>query len=128
MALWGEDEGMGEALREAGESDYVDDKLQKLSAKPGVRAVILMNDHGVPIRTYFDESYQAHTYEYISVVNQLLEKVNAALRQLDKAEPDSWGEGSDCMCFRVRSKKNEIIVAPGDAYTIVIVQDLNAID
>eukprot|EP01064_Diplonema_japonicum_P037983 TRINITY_DN9070_c0_g2_i1.p1 TRINITY_DN9070_c0_g2~~TRINITY_DN9070_c0_g2_i1.p1 ORF type:complete len:131 (+),score=24.37 TRINITY_DN9070_c0_g2_i1:31-423(+) len=130
MALFDDEGDLAGALREVGVSDHVESKIADLSSFRGVKGVIILNDEGLPIRWHFDEVYRAIAFQYIAVVNQLMNKVSAALSQLNKTEPNAWGEhvSNDVTCLRVRSKKNEIIITPGTEYSLVIVQDLNVLD
>eukprot|EP01059_Diplonema_ambulator_P003102 TRINITY_DN12745_c0_g1_i1.p1 TRINITY_DN12745_c0_g1~~TRINITY_DN12745_c0_g1_i1.p1 ORF type:complete len:132 (+),score=31.72 TRINITY_DN12745_c0_g1_i1:30-425(+) len=131
MALFDDADGeVAGALREVGVADHVDSKLSEISNFRGVKGIIILNDEGHPIRWYFEEAYRSIAFSYISVVNQLLKKVAAALSQLNKVEPASWGEHvtNDITCLRIRSKKNELMITPGAEYTLVIVQDLHVID
>eukprot|EP01060_Flectonema_neradi_P016322 TRINITY_DN22926_c0_g1_i1.p1 TRINITY_DN22926_c0_g1~~TRINITY_DN22926_c0_g1_i1.p1 ORF type:complete len:136 (+),score=22.76 TRINITY_DN22926_c0_g1_i1:85-492(+) len=132
MALFGDDDdGIGEALRDQGISDHVDNKFMELSTFQGVRGVIILNSSGDPVKWYFEENYQHAAFKFISISVQLMSHIRTSLRKLDKLEPDSWGDAGgeqDLRFLRVRSKKNEIIIAPSVDYTLVVVQDLNAMD
>eukprot|EP01061_Rhynchopus_euleeides_P020800 TRINITY_DN33772_c0_g1_i1.p1 TRINITY_DN33772_c0_g1~~TRINITY_DN33772_c0_g1_i1.p1 ORF type:complete len:144 (+),score=49.35 TRINITY_DN33772_c0_g1_i1:45-434(+) len=129
MALFDEDQGLGDALREVGETDYVEGRIKHIGAMKGVKGVILLNKASLPLRWSFEDTDDTTVFKYISVVNQLVQKITTTLATLDKLEPDSWGKGEQGLkCLRVRSKKNEILTMPGDDYTLVVVQDLNSID
>eukprot|EP00754_Rhynchopus_humris_P003422 Rhum_TRINITY_DN11793_c0_g1::Rhum_TRINITY_DN11793_c0_g1_i1::g.46913::m.46913/K10419/DYNLRB, DNCL2; dynein light chain roadblock-type len=129
MALFGDDEEIGDALRDAGAKDYVEGRINVLKEMKGVRGVLLLNCEGLPLRWCFDDSEQHNAYTYLGVVNQLVQRVQAVLASLDKIEPKKWGtEENELKCLRLRSKKNEVIITPSSDYTLVVIQDLNSID
>ncbi|KAJ9454851.1 Dynein light chain roadblock-type protein [Diplonema papillatum] len=130
MALFDDDMDLGEALREMGISDHVEARLKEIKTFTGVKGILVLNTAFHPVKWYFEETHATLAYQYVSVVSQLLKTVRSSLQQLNKLEPDNWGDAAeqDVACLRLRSKKNEIIITPGAEYTLVVVQELNVID
>ncbi|KFQ38622.1 Dynein light chain roadblock-type 2, partial [Mesitornis unicolor] len=58
---------------------------------------------GIPIRTTLDNST---TVQYAGLLHQLTMKTRSAVRDIDPQ--------NDLTCLRIRTKKHEIMVAPGN--------------
>ena len=107
MALFDDSNNdLSEALRGAGENDYVDGCMRRIGAMKGVKGTILLNSECLPLRCSFEDTDQQTIFKYMSAVNQLVLGVTTALRSLDKIEPEAWGTMEQGLkCLRVRSKK-----------------------
>jgi predicted regulator of Ras-like GTPase activity (Roadblock/LC7/MglB family) len=78
---------------------------------------MVMNSNGLPIHTSFKDAEAIH---YAAFISEFLRKVRAVLEPMMGAPID---------VIRVRSHKNEIIIAPSDAKSdiiLVVVQDASA--
>lgn len=86
--------------------------LGELSRKDGVLGTVVMTHDGVPIRSDFPEN---ETNLYSSLVAHFVQRTQKALEEIeDSGEPE---------VIRVRSKKNELVIAPYGKYIFVAVQD-----
>ena len=84
----------------------------QISQKPGVLGSIAMKTDGIPIRTDFSDE---QTNLYCALVSQFLKRTDKVLGNiLDDPKLES---------IRIRSKKNELIIAPEGDYVLVVVQD-----
>ncbi len=64
--------------------------------------LIVVNSEGIPIKTTLDNST---TVQYAGLLYQLTLKARSVVRDIDPQ--------NDLTFLRIRSKKNEIMVAPG---------------
>uniref|UniRef100_A0A7S0MD53 Dynein light chain roadblock n=1 Tax=Cryptomonas curvata TaxID=233186 RepID=A0A7S0MD53_9CRYP len=92
----------------------VEETLKRLQNHPGVKGVLIVNHDGIPIRTTLE---QATTVQYAGLITQLCSKARSAVRELDPH--------NDLTFLRIRSKKQEIMVAPDKDYLLIIIQDPN---
>ena len=65
---------------------------------------------GIPIRTTLDNST---TVQYSGLIHQLSQKAKSTVRDIDPQ--------NDLTFLRIRSKKNEIMVAPGMCRSQIVV-------
>ena len=92
----------------------VEDTLKRIKAHPGVVGVVIVNSEGIEIRSNLDNEL---TVKYSGLITQLVAKARSVVRQLD---PEN-----DLMFLRIRSKKNEIMVAPDKDYILIVIQQPN---
>ncbi|TPP63887.1 Dynein-associated protein Roadblock [Fasciola gigantica] len=57
----------------------------------------------------------ATTVQYCGLIQQLTSKARSAVRDLDPS--------NDLTFLRIRSKKNEIMVAPDRDYSLIVIQE-----
>lgn len=86
--------------------------LNDLSAKDGVIGTIAMTKDGVPVRSTFPVD---ETNLFSSLVAHFIQRTYKALEGV----PDS----GELETVRIRSKKNELIVAPYGDFIFIAVQD-----
>lgn len=89
----------------------VEDTYNRIKGHKGVVGVVIVNQDGVAIRSSMDNST---TVQYISAVANLTYKARSAVRDLDPQ--------NDLTFIRVRSKKNEIMIAPDREHNIIVIQ------
>ncbi|PAA46936.1 hypothetical protein BOX15_Mlig005159g3 [Macrostomum lignano] len=89
----------------------VDETLKRIQSHKGVQGVIICNESGIPIKTNMDNST---TTQYCSSMVRLTERARSAVRDLDPT--------NDLTFLRIRSKKNEIMVAPENDYLVIVIQ------
>ena len=70
-----------------------------------------MNGEGIPIRTTFTQSKTAH---YVSLIHGLLNKTKSAIKEMDHLNELSF--------IRLRSNKDEILIAPDKEFTMIVIQ------
>jgi dynein light chain roadblock-type len=95
----------------------IDTLLKGLGNLTGVIGTMVMNSNGLPIRTSFKDAEAIH---YAAFISEFLRKVRVVLEPVMGAPID---------VIRVRSHKNEIIIAPSDVKSdiiLVVVQDASA--
>ena len=88
----------------------VEDTLERIQSHKGVVGLVIVSEDGIPIRTTLDNST---TLQYVAMCNALCGLARGVVRDTDPQ--------NDLKILRVRTKKNEIIMAPeGGRYLIVI--------
>ena len=86
--------------------------LDEFSKKEGVIGTVVTTSDGIPIRSDFSED---ETNLYSSLVAHFVQRTKKALDAINgSGEPET---------IRIRSKKNEIIIAPYNNYIFIVVQD-----
>lgn len=82
----------------------VEETVKRLASHKGVVGIAIVNGDGVPIRTTLDPELAT---QYAALVSQLVLKARFMVRELA-------ADGTDDLQFlRVRSKRHEIMIAPG---------------
>uniref|UniRef100_A0AAQ6IHB1 Dynein light chain roadblock n=1 Tax=Anabas testudineus TaxID=64144 RepID=A0AAQ6IHB1_ANATE len=84
----------------------VEETLKRIQSQQGVQGIIIVNSEGIPIKTTLDNS---STVQYAGLIHQLVMKARSTVRDIDPQ--------NDLTFLRVRSKKNEIMIAPGEEGT-----------
>eukprot|EP00700_Malawimonas_jakobiformis_P002867 EC725144.1.p1 GENE.EC725144.1~~EC725144.1.p1 ORF type:complete len:114 (+),score=20.79 EC725144.1:62-403(+) len=93
----------------------VDETVKALQQHRGVKGIIVMNYDGIPIRsTFTDAKLGVH---YAALVTFLVQKTQSFLKRMDGSPLDS---------IRLRSQKNELIIAPGKDFIMVVVHQPDA--
>lgn len=91
----------------------IEERLKKFLAYPGVKATIVINHEGIPIKTSLTDN--AIAVQYAALVTRLTEKLRAVIKEMDASNEFRW--------IRVRTVKEEIIVAPEKEFIVVLVQE-----
>ncbi|XP_063134212.1 dynein light chain roadblock-type 2 isoform X1 [Rattus norvegicus] len=81
----------------------VEETLKRIQSHKGVIGTMVVNAEGIPIRTTLDNST---TVQYAGLLHQLTMKAKSTVRDIDPQ--------NDLTFLRIRSKKHEIMVAPGN--------------
>ncbi|XP_065051696.1 dynein light chain roadblock-type 1-like [Rhopilema esculentum] len=89
----------------------VEARLNRIKQHDGVLGVIVVNNEGIAIRTTLDNPT---TQLYMLHCRQLIHLARHTVRDIDPTD--------DLNFFRMRSKKNELVVAPDQGYTIIVIQ------
>ncbi|KAL6464664.1 hypothetical protein MHYP_G00269810 [Metynnis hypsauchen] len=90
----------------------VEETLKRIQSQKGVQGIIIANAEGIPIKTTLDNS---STVQYAGLLHQLMMKARSTVRELDPQ--------NDLTFLRVRSKKNEIMIAPDKDYFLIVIQN-----
>ncbi|XP_029906485.1 dynein light chain roadblock-type 1 [Myripristis murdjan] len=90
----------------------VEETLKRIQSQKGVQGIIIVNSEGIPIKTTMDNS---STVQYVGLIHQLVMKARSTLRDLDPQ--------NDLTFLRIRSKKNEIMIAPDKDYFLIVIQN-----
>jgi len=107
-----------------------DQVLQQLSKLSGVKDYVVLNRIGIPIK-YSMEMTEQRAIRISGLVSEL---VIAAREFLYKRYPGPAGthstglEPADVVVMRLRTKKNEIIIAPDENYTLVVLHNPNYVE
>ncbi|KAJ3229666.1 Dynein light chain roadblock-type 2 [Chytriomyces hyalinus] len=80
----------------------VEETIKRLSSHKGVEGIVIVNMEGIPIRTTLEPD---KTIQHAALITQLAAKARSVVRDLDPQ--------NDLTFLRIRSKKHEIMVAPG---------------
>lgn len=89
----------------------VEDMLERIQTHKGVVGVVVVNEEGIPIRSTLDN---ATTLQYVSMSNTLCWIARGIVRDTDPQ--------NDLKILRVRTKKNEIIMAPEGRKSLIVIQ------
>ncbi|XP_026999832.1 dynein light chain roadblock-type 1 [Tachysurus fulvidraco] len=90
----------------------VEETLKRIQGQKGVQGIIIVNSEGIPIKTTMDNS---STVQYAGLIHQLVMKARSTVRDIDPQ--------NDLTFLRVRSKKNEIMIAPDKDYFLIVIQN-----
>ncbi|XP_034170385.1 dynein light chain roadblock-type 1 isoform X1 [Pangasianodon hypophthalmus] len=90
----------------------VEETLKRIQSQKGVQGIIIVNSEGIPIKTTLDN---ASTVQYAGLIHQLVMKARSTVRDIDPQ--------NDLTFLRVRSKKNEIMIAPDKDYFLIVIQN-----
>ncbi|XP_021573064.1 dynein light chain roadblock-type 1 isoform X1 [Carlito syrichta] len=80
----------------------VEETLKRLQSQKGVQGIIVVNTEGIPIKSTMDNPT---TTQYANLMHSFILKARSTVREIDPQ--------NDLTFLRIRSKKNEIMVAPG---------------
>ncbi|KAK2963150.1 putative Dynein light chain roadblock-type 2 [Blattamonas nauphoetae] len=80
----------------------VEDLIKKIANQRGVTGCMVFNNQGIIIRTTLEQSLTIH---YAALITQLCNHTKNTVKKLD--------DGDDLTFIRLRTTKNEILVAPG---------------
>ncbi|KAF4094083.1 hypothetical protein AMELA_G00008670 [Ameiurus melas] len=90
----------------------VEETLKRIQNQKGVQGIVIINAEGIPIKTTLDNS---STVQYAGLLHQLVMKARSTVRDIDPQ--------NDLTFLRVRSKKNEIMIAPDKDYFLIVIQN-----
>ncbi|MEQ2162571.1 Ddynein light chain roadblock-type 1, partial [Goodea atripinnis] len=79
----------------------VEETLKRIQSQKGVQGIIIVNSEGIPVKSTLDNQ---STVQYSALIHQLVMKARSTLRDIDPQ--------NDLTFLRLRSKKNEIMIAP----------------
>uniref|UniRef100_A0A3B3TCT0 Dynein light chain roadblock n=1 Tax=Paramormyrops kingsleyae TaxID=1676925 RepID=A0A3B3TCT0_9TELE len=86
--------------------------LKRIQTQKGVQGIIIVTAEGIPIRSTLDN---ASTVQYAGLIQQLVMKARVTVREMDPQ--------NDLTFLRIRSKKNEIMIAPDKDYFLIVIQN-----
>ncbi|XP_044909657.1 dynein light chain roadblock-type 1 isoform X3 [Acinonyx jubatus] len=86
--------------QEVGDAE-VEETLKRLQSQKGVQGIIVVNTEGIPIKSTMDNPT---TTQYANLMHNFILKARSTVREIDPQ--------NDLTFLRIRSKKNEIMVAP----------------
>ncbi|CCW61270.1 unnamed protein product [Phytomonas sp. EM1] len=93
----------------------IEELVKRITNHRGVRGFLIINSEGIPIRHSFTEASRELAVQYAALFQSLAIKAKSVVQEMD---------GSNELQFmRLRSKKNEIIVAPDNKYVLIVIQE-----
>ncbi|CAL1287840.1 unnamed protein product [Larinioides sclopetarius] len=92
----------------------IDETFKRIQSHKGVMGIIVLNTDGIPIKSTMDNN---STIEYAGLITHLLDKARQTVKEMDNT--------NELTFLRVRSKKNEILIAPDKEYMMIVVQNPN---
>uniref|UniRef100_A0A8D0GW03 Dynein light chain roadblock-type 1 n=1 Tax=Sphenodon punctatus TaxID=8508 RepID=A0A8D0GW03_SPHPU len=90
----------------------VEETLKRIQSQKGVQGIIIVNSEGIPIKSTVDNST---TMQYAGLMHNFIMKARSTVRDIDPQ--------NDLTFLRIRSKKNEIMVAPDKDYFLIVIQN-----
>jgi dynein light chain roadblock-type len=93
-------------------SALVESTLKRIQNQKGVMGIIVVNPDGIPIRSDLDNST---TLTYVNTCCTLATLAKSTVRDMDPQ--------NDLSILRVRSRKYEIMIAPCEAYLLIVIQN-----
>lgn len=96
------------------QTDYaeIEATLKRIQNHKGVVGYIIINAEGQYVKTTLDNST---TTQYQQLFTQLTNKSRAVVRDLDPND--------NLRFLRIKSQRHEIMVAPENDYTLIVIQD-----
>uniref|UniRef100_A0A087YHQ5 Dynein light chain roadblock n=2 Tax=Poecilia TaxID=8080 RepID=A0A087YHQ5_POEFO len=89
-----------------------EETLKRIEGHKGVIGTIIVNSEGLPIRTTLDNST---TSLYARLLRSFTTLARSAVRDVDPQ--------NDLTFVRIRSKKQEILVAPENNFLLIVIQN-----
>lgn len=93
----------------------IEELIKRITSHRGVRGFLILNNEGIAIRHSFTEASRELAVQYAALFQSLAMKAKNVLQEIDS--------NNELQLIRLRSKKDEIIVAPDNKYMLVIIQD-----
>merc|ERR1711892_945213 len=97
--------------KDKNKSHELEETLKRLGQHAGVLGTIVVNSDGIAVKTTMDA---AQTVQYTALISGLTKQARAMVRNIDP--------GNELNFVRIRSKKNEILIAPDRDYILIVVQ------
>ncbi|KAG5491046.1 hypothetical protein JIQ42_00937 [Leishmania sp. Namibia] len=92
----------------------IEETFQRISQRPNVTGIIVVDNEGTPIRSTIEDTTVQNQYAHL--ITSLAAKARHCVRDLDPTND---------LCFlRIRSKKNEIMVAPDKDFILIVIQNI----
>ena len=87
----------------------VEETIKRIASHKGVEGIIISNFEGVALKSTLSKEL---TTQYAGLMAQLVTKARSVVRTIDPED--------DLVFLRARTKKHEVMVAPGDGYVLVV--------
>ena len=87
--------------------------MKRIEGRKGVIGTIIVNEDGIPIRTSMDNTT---TVLYATSLRKICYLATSTIRDLNPR--------NDLSFVRVRTKKDEIIIAPDNGYLLIVIQSI----
>ena len=96
-------------------SAVIEETFNKVNTHKGIEGIILSDSEGVPIKSTFNEDEK--TYFYTTSASMFIKKCRNIAKELINEELN---------IIRIRTKLNEIMIAPEDNFILIVVQNPSA--
>jgi dynein light chain roadblock-type len=93
-------------------SAIVEEIFNKVNTHKGVEGIILSDAEGIPIKSTFND--EQTTYFYTTSASMFIKKCRNIAKELIN---------EDLNIIRIRTKLNEIMIAPEDNFILIVVQN-----
>ena len=94
----------------------VEERIARIKNHKGVRGLLIVDENGKFLRSTMSSSNnETAPKQYASKVTELAKKARSVVRDIDPL--------NDLTFFRVRSKRQEIMVAPDKNLFLIVIQD-----
>ena len=93
----------------------IEELIKRITSHRGVRGFLILNNEGIAIRHSFTEASRELAVQYAALFQSLAMKAKNVLQEIDS--------NNELQLIRLRSKKDEIIVAPDNKHMLIIIQD-----
>uniref|UniRef100_A0A7E4ZU00 Dynein light chain roadblock n=1 Tax=Panagrellus redivivus TaxID=6233 RepID=A0A7E4ZU00_PANRE len=90
----------------------VEETVKRMQSQKGVTGVVIMDSLGRAIRSTLNDE---ETVKHTSLLRQLCDKAKSVTKELDSS--------NDVHFLRLKTSKNEIMVAPDRDYMVVVIYD-----
>lgn len=93
----------------------IEETFNRISQRPNVTGIIVVDKDGTPIRSTIEDTVVQNQYAHL--ISALAAKARHCVRDLDPT--------NDLSFLRIRSKKNEIMVAPDKDFILIVIQNVS---
>ena len=90
----------------------IEETFNKVNTHKGIEGIILSDAEGVPIKSTFNE--EEKTYFYTTSASMFVKKCRNVVKELIE---------EDLTFIRIRTKLNEIMIAPENDFIFIVVQN-----
>jgi dynein light chain roadblock-type len=87
----------------------VEETIRRIASHKGVEGIVVCNFEGVSLKSTLSKELST---QYAGLMAQLVTKGRSVVRTIDSDD--------DLVFLRVRTKKHEVMVAPGDGYMLIV--------
>ena len=93
-------------------SSEIEEIITRISMRPNVGGIIIVNSDAMPMKSTIEDTSVQNQYAHL--ISALAAKARHCVRDLDPT--------NDLTFLRIRSKKSEIMVAPDQNFTLIVIQ------
>ena len=87
----------------------VEETIRRIASHKGVEGIVVCNFEGVSLKSTLSKELST---QYAGLMAQLVVKARSVLRTIDTDD--------DLVFLRARTKKHEVMIAPGDGYLLIV--------
>lgn len=98
-------------------SAIIEEIFNKMNTHKGVEGIILSDSEGVPIKSTFND--EKKTYFYTTSASMFIKRCRNVVKELIEEE---------LTFIRIRTKLNEIMIAPEEEFIFIVVQNPSSIN